>query len=155
MIVLGAAAVVALILARVRTPGSADQGAGGRAAGALAVAIPIQGLHFMEEAAAGFPARLGTALGSPAMPGWFFLAFNLTWLLIWIASVPAVRAGRRVGFFTAWFLAIAAGVNAIAHPVLAIRGGSYFPGLVTSPLVGVAGVWLGFRLLRATRRPAA
>lgn len=51
----------------------------------------------------------------------------------------------------AWFLAIAGMFNGIAHPLLAIAAGGYFPGLVNSPFIGVASVWFWLRLLRATR----
>ena len=40
--------------------------------------------------------------------------------------------------------------NGLAHPLLAIRAGGYFPGLATAPLVGVVGVMLFRRLLRIT-----
>jgi len=44
--------------------------------------------------------------------------------------------------FSIWFLAIASAVNGVAHPVLSLVSGGYFPGLWSSPLVGVAGVFL-------------
>jgi hypothetical protein len=116
------------------------------------VAIVAQCLHFAEEAATGFPDRLGHLLGLPAMPGPFFVAFNLVWIAFWIASVPAVRSGRTWGFFAAWFLAIAGTFNGVAHPLLALAGRSYFPGLLTSPIVAAASIWLGVTLRRATMR---
>lgn len=53
--------------------------------------------------------------------------------------------------FAAWFLAIAGMINGIAHLLLAISADGYFPGLVNSPFIGIAGVWLWLRLRRATR----
>ncbi|MBI2569230.1 MAG: hypothetical protein HYV63_19595 [Candidatus Schekmanbacteria bacterium] len=41
-------------------------------------------------------------------------------------------------------------MNGIGHPLFAVASGGYFPGLITSPLIGVAGVVLWGRLLRAT-----
>jgi hypothetical protein len=41
--------------------------------------------------------------------------------------------------------------NGIGHPLLAIAQAGYLPGLVSSPLVGVAGIWLWVRLRGATR----
>jgi hypothetical protein len=52
--------------------------------------------------------------------------------------------------FPLWFLGIACALNGLAHPLLALRSGGYFPGLITSPLVGVAGVLLLWRTLRVT-----
>ncbi|MGD8601868.1 MAG: HXXEE domain-containing protein [Gemmatimonadota bacterium] len=147
--VLGAAGVAALLLAVRRTP-IADRGRRHRASAVLAVAIVAQCLHFAEEAVTGFPDRLGDLLGLPAMPGSFFLAFNLMWIGLWIASIPAIRAGWTPGFFAAWFLAIAGTLNGIAHPLMALAGRGYFPGLLTSPLVAGVSIWLWVTLRRTT-----
>jgi hypothetical protein len=53
--------------------------------------------------------------------------------------------------FAAWFLAIAGMFNGIAHPLLAIAERGYFPGVVSSPFICVASVWLWLRLRKATR----
>ena len=45
--------------------------------------------------------------------------------------------------------------DGIAHPLLAIAAGGYFPGLVGSPFIGGANYWLWRRLREATRREAA
>ncbi|MDH3304600.1 MAG: hypothetical protein OEM92_05265, partial [Gammaproteobacteria bacterium] len=105
------------------------------------------------ETLTGFPERLGALLGLPAMPMSFFLIFNLAWLVIWVFSVPGLRAARAAAFFAAWLLAIAGMVNAIAHPLLAVAAGGYFPGLVTSPFIAAAAVWLWIRLREATEPP--
>lgn len=104
-----------------------------------------------EEAATGLHERLPALLGLPAMSFSAFLVFNLSWIAIWIASVPGLRAGRAPAFFAAWFLAIAGMFNGIGHPLLAVAAGGYFPGLLTSPLIGGASVWLWLRLQGATR----
>ena len=44
-----------------------------------------------------------------------------------------------IHLYHVWFLAIASALNGIAHPVLSMMGGGYFPGLLTSPLVGILG----------------
>jgi hypothetical protein len=125
------------------------------AAAPLALAIAAQAAHFAEEALTGFarafPARLGLAAWSPR----FFVAFNLAWLAVWIAALAAARAGRLtvLAAAAAWFLAIAAIANGVAHPLLALSGGGYFPGLVTAIPLAVAGGWLATRL--ATRAPVA
>jgi len=150
LFVLGLAALAAVVLARTQPSRPENVAERSAAARALALAIAVQAIHFGEEATTDFPERLGALLGLPAMPMSFFVVFNLTWLFIWIISVPGIRTARAFAFFAAWFLAIAGMVNAIAHPLLAIASGGYFPGLVTSPLIGAAGVWLWFRLREAT-----
>jgi hypothetical protein len=80
----------------------------------------------------------------------FFVSFNLFWLAIWILSASAFAARRRAAFFPLWFLAIGCTANGIAHPLLSMRTGGYFPGLVTSLAVGVIGVVLLRRLALIT-----
>ena len=56
----------------------------------------------------------------------------------------------RIAFLPVWFFVLAQLANAVAHPILAIVAGGYFPGLATSPVVGIVGLWLGVTLWRAT-----
>ena len=152
ILVLGLAALAAVLLAVSRTSPPEHASERFAAARALGVAVGVQCVHFVEEAATGFPERLGAVFDLPGMPFTFFLVFNLMWLAIWVASVPGLRSARAEAFFAAWFLAIAGMINGIAHPLLAIADGGYFPGLVSSPLIGVASVWLWLRLRGATRQ---
>lgn len=151
MAVLGLAALAALllVLSRRSPPESGQERRA--AARALALAVVVQSAHFAEEAATGFHDRLGELLGLPGMPLAFFVGFNLAWLGIWVASVPALRSAHRGAFFAAWFLAIAGMVNAVAHPLLALAARGYFPGLASSPVIGAASAWLWLELDRATR----
>ena len=150
IVILGLAALAALHQTLTYRPQPESGGALNSATVALAVAACIQAAHFTEEALTDFPGRLGMLLGIPAMPMSFFLTFNLCWLVIWAASVPGLRSTRPWAFFAAWFLAIAGIINGVAHPALAIGSGTYFPGLVTSPFIGIAGVWLSRRLKDAS-----
>ncbi len=54
--------------------------------------------------------------------------------------------GYRIALLPVWFFAIGAIVNGIAHPMLAVVSQGYFPGSITSPVVGVLGVLLWVRL---------
>lgn len=81
----------------------------------------------------------------------FFLAFNIAWLVIWYLSISGLEAQQRAALFAAWLLAIAGMLNGIAHPLMAVAVGGYFPGLVTSPFIGIASLWLWCRLWRATQ----
>ncbi len=150
-VVLGLAALVALNLALGRRSPPENVAERQVAARALTVALVMQSVHFAEEAGTGFPERLAALLGLPAMPFSFFISFNLIWIGIWIVSVPGLRSARTGAFFASWFLAVAAMFNAIAHPLLAVAAGGYFPGLVSSPFIGAAGVWLWVNLEKSTR----
>ncbi len=150
IIVLGLAALAAILLARRRPspPGNTSERL--TASHALALSTGIQIIHFIEEAATGFHERFPALLGFPSMPFSFFVVFNLAWIAIWIASIPGLRTARPVAFFAAWFLAIAGILNGIGHPLMAIAAGGYFPGLVSSPFIGLACAWTWFKLRLAT-----
>jgi hypothetical protein len=150
VLALGLAALAGVALAW-RRPSPPDRRDERRAAArALALAVAAQGVHFAEEAATGFEERLPTLFGMPPLSFTGFVVFNSAWLAIWIAAIPAIRSPRPVAFFAAWFLAIAGMLNGVAHPLLAIVRGGYFPGLVSSPVSGLASLWLWLRLRRAT-----
>lgn len=153
-IALGCVAVLALYLTHVRSI-SDDTSTLRRAAIGLLVATLAQGLHFAEEALTGFHESLPASFGQPAMSYQFFLAFNLSWLAIWIASTRGILSRRKIAFFAGWFLAIAGVLNAFAHPLLAVSARAYFPGLLTSPIVGIAAAVLWARLRDATVQPSA
>ena len=124
------------------------------AANALAGTVGIQSVHFAEELFTGFHQRFPALFGLPEMPLAAFVAFNLIWIGLWIASVWGVRSGRPLAFFAGAFLALAGMLNGIAHPLMAFSVQAYFPGLMTSPFIGAAGIWLWLRLRRATVRKA-
>ena len=147
--VLGIAAIAAIHLARSRRSPPDKETERSTAARALALALVIQSVHFAEEAATGLHERLPALFDLPEMSFSFFVIFNLAWIGIWIASVPGLRSARLAAFFAAWFLAIAGMFNGVAHPLLAIAAGEYFPGLITSPIIGVASIWLWCRLSAA------
>lgn len=149
IIVLGAAALFALAMSRASPVGKvAERNAAARS---LLLATAIQSIHFVEEAATGFSERFPALFDLPPIPLSIFLTFNLIWILIWVASIPGLQSSRPVAFFAAWFLAIAGALNGIAHPILSVAAGGYFPGLVTSPFIGAAAVLLWINLARATR----
>ena len=151
IVALGLAALAALLLAINRRSPAENVAQRISAAHALTVAVGIQSIHFAEEAATGFHERFGALLGLPGMPFSGFAIFNLAWIAIWIASVSGLRSTRAGAFFAAWFLAIAGMINGIAHPLMAVAAGGYFPGLVTSPFICAACVWLMLKLRDATR----
>lgn len=153
VVVLGLVAIASawLSLARSSPVDAATERAS--AAAVLAIATAIQSVHFAEEWITDFHVRFPGLLGLGPMRPSFFVSFNLAWIAVWIASVPHLRRGRRAAFFAAWFIAIAGMLNGIAHPLMAVVSGGYFPGLVTSPVIGIAGVFLWQRLRCATSGP--
>jgi hypothetical protein len=121
------------------------------AARTLGLAVGLQSLHFAEEAAMGFHQHFPAIFGLPEMPFGAFAVFNIAWIVAWIFAVAGVRSLNTAAFFAAWFLAIGGLLNLVAHPLLALAVGGYFPGLFTSPLIGGAGIVLWRHLKRATR----
>ncbi len=125
-----------------------------RASIRLAVlAVLLQAAHFAEEWATGFHQRFPELLGLSPWSIRFFVTFNLVWIAIWILSLWGLKARRRVALFPLWFLGLGCVANGLAHPLFALRTGGYFPGLVTSPLVGIVGLLLLRRLFRITTSP--
>lgn len=151
IIVLGLAAIAALLLARHSPSPPKNTTERLTASHALALATGLQCIHFVEEATTGFHERFPALLGLPSMSFSFFAVFNLAWIAIWAASIPALRSGHAAAFFAAWFLAIAGTLNGIGHPLIAVATGGYFPGLLSSPFVGLACLWLWLKLRAATR----
>jgi Protein of unknown function with HXXEE motif len=143
---LSVGAVVALLLTILRRPVDGDLAGRERTARLFLIGLAAQCLHFMEEFVTRFQDRFPALLGLPAWPENFFVVFNLIWLSVWMLSAIGLQRGCRFALFPVWFFAIAAIANGIAHPVLAVVAQGYFPGLITSPIVGVLGVLLWLRL---------
>jgi hypothetical protein len=116
------------------------------------VAVVSQAAHFGEEAASRFYVVFPETLGLAPWSATFFVPFNVAWLAVWIASIAMLSRHPRAAVLPLWFLAIASIANGIVHPLLALVAGAYFPGLWTSPLVGVVGIWLLRALFGATGR---
>ena len=152
---LSAAALAALVLTVVRGRVSANQAELQAAVRVAGVAVVVQSAHFVEELATGFRQRFPEQLGLAPWSLGFFVSFNLFWLGVWVFSCRGLSAGRQPALAALWFLGIAALVNGIAHPVLSARAGGYFPGLITSPVLGVVGFLLLRRLASVTCGPVA
>jgi len=148
---LSALATIALVLTVSRAPRDAALPAWHRLRRTAAFAIAVHLVHFMEEWYAGFHVRFPEMLGLVAWPATMFALFNAAWIAVWIVCAALLPSGRRAIWFPLWFLALASAVNGVAHPLLSIAAGSYFPGLVTAPLAGIAGVVLWRALVRSSR----
>ena len=145
------AAIAALLLTTLRKPPADDPIGRERTSRLFLLGLAVQSLHFTEEFLNRFEDRFPALLGLPTWSENFFVAFNLIWISIWILAAIDLQRGHRIALFPVWFFAFAAVANGIAHPVLAVTVHGYFPGLITSPVLGVLGVLLGLRLLELTR----
>jgi hypothetical protein len=110
----------------------------------------MQAAHFGEELTTGFHTQFPQRFGLAPWPTSFFVVFNLAWLVIWCVAVALLRSGGRAAAFPIWFLAIAGLANGVVHPALAFSVGGYFPGLWTSPAIGIAGLLLLRWLVQTT-----
>ncbi len=96
------------------------------------LAIAIQCIHFGEEYFMDFHIRF------PGLFGYhwsdkLFVSFNLIWLFVFVLAAWGVLNQIRMAYLVVWFFALFGSVgNGIAHPVLSIIQGGYFPGLITS-----------------------
>ena len=151
---LSVAAMVAVAITVFRGPIEASRPALQAAARVAVVAILIQAFHFAEELVTGFYERFPEQLGLVPWSASFFISFNLFWLGVWAFSQWGLLARRLPAVAALWFLGIAGVVNGVAHPLLSARVGGYFPGLITSPFIGLAGVSLLRQLARVSRRPS-
>ena len=147
---LSATLAVAVAVTLTRGPVRAGSRALTSAARWAVVATAVQFAHFAEEFGTGFPQRFPELFGLAPWPASFFVSFNLVWILAWALASRGLLARRLSAVAVLWFLGIAGLINGLAHPVLAMRSGGYFPGLLTSPLIGAAGLILMRRLTSIT-----
>jgi hypothetical protein len=147
---LSLAAIAAVLLTVLRVPVAARADERRRTTTVFVVGVLFQALHFAEEYSTRFFDRFPPVLGQSPWSPTFFVIFNLCWIGIWICAASGLHAGYRSAFFPVWFFAIAAIANSIAHPLLSLRVGGYFPGLLTSPILGAVGILLWSRLMAAT-----
>src|SRR5262245_42731497 len=147
---LAMAAVVAFLLTLMRGAPTPNPQRRDRVINLLLIGISLQCLHFVEEFVTRFNDRFPQQLGLPGWSGEFFVAFNLFWIAAWVLSAVGLRYNSRLAYFSVWFFVVAMLLNGVAHPLLAIAVGGYFPGLWTSWLVGFIGVILGVNFWRFT-----
>jgi hypothetical protein len=144
----------ALILTLSRAPAWSNVTARRRLANVFAAAIGVQAVHFFEEWATGFHERWPALLGLVPWPASLWVSFNLVWFTLWGLALVGLRARWRAALVPIWLLALACAVNGVAHPLLALAVGGYFPGLWSSPLCGLTAV-VFLRRLGAFSGPAA
>jgi len=150
-VILGFAGMIALILGISRGWASESMIKIPGAVRVAMIAILCQTAHFTEELITGFHERFPALFGLAPMSLRFFVVFNIGCLVIWALSSWGLASRHRAALFPLWFLGIGCAMNGVAHPLLSVLAGGYFPGLVSSPVVGVLGIFLLGRLHAITR----
>ena len=155
ILALGTLLIAAVVLTVARPQLRPEVRLSARFSAVAGLTILAQALHFIEELDSGFFVRFPEIFGLEPFSESTFVAFNVTWLFIWVGALFAVRAGLVIAVCPLWFLGLAMVLNLLAHPILALRAGGYFPGLLTAPLVGVFGILLLLELVKLTSTEAA
>jgi hypothetical protein len=146
-------AAVSLVLTLLRPPRRLDASESDRLVLPLLVGIACQCVHCIEEFVTGLHIRLPALFGLAPLSDAFFVTVNLIWIAVWTVAAAGIRRNIRAAYFPVWFFALAMLANLMAHPLLALWTGGYFPGLFTSPLVGIMGIIIGKKLWDVTGGP--
>ncbi len=144
--------LVSILLAFTRNYQNLNVQALDRLVNRFLIGIAFQCLHFTEEFITRLYERLPQLLGLQVWSKEFFVIFNLSWIFIWILSAVGLKNNFRPAYFPVWFFGIMMTANGIVHPLLAVSVGGYFPGLITSPIVGILGILILDRLLKMTKQ---
>ncbi len=127
-----------------------------RTAVAAWLAIGVFALHAIEETLTGLPTMLPALFGAPGWGVARFVTFNASWAAVFVGATMALRPGRVLPLLPLLFLAIAGGIaNGLAHLVLMLARGAYFPGGGTALPCLLAGGWLLASLRPDHESPAA
>jgi hypothetical protein len=116
-----------------------------------------QGAHSIEEYVTRLyqvfaPARFVSSLISNNLAlGFLVVNAALVAFGLWCWAVP-VRSNWPAAKTFAWFWTILELGNGLGHSGLALRQGSYFPGLITAPLLLLFASWLAVLEIRHARR---
>jgi hypothetical protein len=139
--------IISVIITILRSPYQIEKEKRYSLANFFLFGIAIQCFHMIEEFITGFHIQFPKFLGLAPWSSEFFVSFNLIWISIWIVSAIGIRQNYQVAFFPVWFFTVGMILNLIAHPLLALAHSGYFPGLITSPFVGIMGIILVKKLM--------
>jgi hypothetical protein len=106
------------------------------------VALVIFFVHACEEFFTGFQRRLPALVGD-RWTDTQFLVFNAAWFTTFVLADWGLRRRHPVAVLIVLFFALGGGVgNGVAHLLLVVTQGGYFPGAWTAPLCLIVGVVL-------------
>jgi hypothetical protein len=129
----------------------------GRGRLAFLLLVLAQAAHSAEEYVARLyevfaPARFVSALFSRDLALGFLVAnAAIVAFGLWCWLVP-LRKGWPSARTFAWCWTFVELVNGTGHPLFALSRGSYFPGVITAPLLLLTACWLALVLLQAGAR---
>jgi hypothetical protein len=130
---------VALVIAYVIWMRAAWSLAGRSLQATYGVALVIFLVHACEEFLTGFQRRLPALVGDH----WSdtqFVVFNAAWFVTFVSAAWGLRRRRPLAVLIVLFFALAGGVgNGVAHLLLVVTQGGYFPGAWTAPLCLIVG----------------
>jgi hypothetical protein len=113
-----------------------------------AIGLAIFLAHATEEYLTGFHRRLPAFVGSAPWSDAQFLTFNVVWFTIFVTAWATHRC-HTLSALVILFFALGGGVgNGLAHVILTLAEGAYFPGTWTAPLCAIVGGLLLWRLFR-------
>jgi hypothetical protein len=118
--------------------------------------VLTQGAHSIEEYVTRLyqvfaPARFVSSLVSNNLAlGFLVVNGTLVAFGLWCWAFP-VRSGWRAAPGFVWFWTILELGNGLGHSGLALRQGSYFPGVITAPLLLLFASWLAVLQIRHAR----
>jgi hypothetical protein len=141
--------VAALVLTLVRAP-QAERSERIKLVGVFLIGTACQCLHVIEEFVFGFHELFPPLFGLDPISAELFVGFNVFWLGIWALAAFGMLRNSRIAYFPVWFFGLAMCLNGIAHPLLSVWTGGYFPGLITSPLAGIMGIIITKKLVQNT-----
>jgi len=142
--------IIAVVLTVFRPPRHVEPGAQKKLVEVFLIGIACQCIHCIEEFVTGIHLLFPPLFGLAPVSAEAFVGFNVFWIGIWALAAFGVLRGAQIAYFPVWFFALAMCLNAIAHPLLSLWVGDYFPGLITSPIVGIMGIVILRQLLQTT-----
>lgn len=99
------------------------------------LALALQFLHFTEEYLRGFTTEMPALLGEAPYPVEYWLTFNMIAYAIFIlGGISLFKRNQLFSVVPLFFLLIGVILNSVAHILISIFTGGYFPGLFTAIL---------------------
>ena len=98
-------------------------------------AVGIQMLHFAEEYIMGFCVAMPELVGQSAYPLGYWVVFNMVaYFIFLLGGIVLFKRIKRLMIIPLFFILTGVVLNGIAHVLISIYLGSYFPGLYTAIL---------------------
>jgi hypothetical protein len=119
------------------------------------LAVMLFFVHVAEEYYTGFWQALADLTGRPVSEMGFLAVAGLIGPVFWLAGLLLLYRRAEIGNYLAWAFVLAMSVSELAHfvfPFMADGPLGYFPGLYTAVLPLIPATYVGFLLVRDSRR---